>query len=283
MFFATWDSEVTDLAAQLGVLRGYQRTAIEGGLPPLAAIDEGSVEPSASALPHFLQSLRSPLHYPVAIDRSGRVADGYGVQDEPWLVLVSARRRRPLVLRHLDVWLAGNERAPRPRSRRHVPCRSRPRSAAVQSLLAGSPPALAAIHRQAGQLLGGRGGALDEAARTARLPGRRQRVGLLVCAVPLGVRTARVRIGTVRAGGRVPRCRHRRLVPATRGRFPGQHPVSYPSYQSSIGALSSIAVIEGLPTTIFIDRAGKVVYVHTGQYDGRGDAGRGHRQISIAS
>jgi len=29
-------------------------------------------------------------------------------------------------------------------------------------------------------------------------------------------------------------------------------------------------VIEGLPTTIFIDRAGKVTYVHTGQYDSQG-------------
>lgn len=48
------------------------------------------------------------------------------------------------------------------------------------------------------------------------------------------------------------------------------HPVSYPSYQASTSDLSSLAVIEGLPTTILIDRAGKVVYVHTGQYDSRG-------------
>ncbi len=34
--------------------------------------------------------------------------------------------------------------------------------------------------------------------------------------------------------------------------------------------LSSLAVIEGLPTTIFIDPAGKVVYVSTGQYDSQG-------------
>ena len=30
-----------------------------------------------------------PLSYPVALDRTGRVADGYEVQDEPWFVLVS--------------------------------------------------------------------------------------------------------------------------------------------------------------------------------------------------
>jgi cytochrome c biogenesis protein CcmG, thiol:disulfide interchange protein DsbE len=52
--------------------------------------------------------------------------------------------------------------------------------------------------------------------------------------------------------------------------FLAQHPVSYPSYQTSTTSLSSFAVIEGLPTTIFINRAGKVVYVHTGQYDSQG-------------
>ena len=27
--------------------------------------------------------------YPVALDETGRLADGYGVQDQPWLVLVN--------------------------------------------------------------------------------------------------------------------------------------------------------------------------------------------------
>jgi hypothetical protein len=31
-----------------------------------------------------------------------------------------------------------------------------------------------------------------------------------------------------------------------------------------------VAAIHGLPTTIFLDRAGKVAYVHTGQYDAIG-------------
>ena len=49
--------------------------------------------------------------------------------------------------------------------------------------------------------------------------------------------------------------------------FLGQHPVSYPSYQGSEAALTSLAQIAGLPTTIFVGRSGKVVYVHTGSYD----------------
>ena len=36
------------------------------------------------------RTLRQPLSYPVAIDDSGQVADGYGVQGVPWFVLTSA-------------------------------------------------------------------------------------------------------------------------------------------------------------------------------------------------
>jgi cytochrome c biogenesis protein CcmG/thiol:disulfide interchange protein DsbE len=54
--------------------------------------------------------------------------------------------------------------------------------------------------------------------------------------------------------------------------FLAQHPVSYPSYQTSTSGLSSILPqgLVGLPTTIYINRAGKLVYVHTGQYDSQG-------------
>jgi hypothetical protein len=64
--------------------------AADGRLPALTAVDEGSVEPSPSALPSFLSALPGRLRYPVAIDTTGRVADGYQVQGEPWLVLTSA-------------------------------------------------------------------------------------------------------------------------------------------------------------------------------------------------
>jgi hypothetical protein len=37
----------------------------------------------------FLRQL-GPLAYSVALDETGRLADGYGVQDQPWLALVSA-------------------------------------------------------------------------------------------------------------------------------------------------------------------------------------------------
>jgi cytochrome oxidase Cu insertion factor (SCO1/SenC/PrrC family) len=97
LFFATWDQEITTIAGHLDALNAYQSAARSGGagapLPGLTAIDEGSVEPSAAALPRFLATLRQPLSYPVAIDGSGQVADGYGVQGQPWFALVSPAGR----------------------------------------------------------------------------------------------------------------------------------------------------------------------------------------------
>jgi cytochrome oxidase Cu insertion factor (SCO1/SenC/PrrC family) len=93
LFFNSWETEVTDLAKQLVALNRYQAVARQKGLPPLVAIDEARVEASPQALRRFLRTLPHPLSYPVAIDPSGTVADGYRVQDSPWLELVSAKGR----------------------------------------------------------------------------------------------------------------------------------------------------------------------------------------------
>jgi len=93
LFFDTWETEVADLSAQLQVLNGYEAAAKRDGLPPLVAVDEGKVESSPQALPTLLRTLPHPLSYPVAVDTSGRVADGYRVQDSPWLELVSGSGR----------------------------------------------------------------------------------------------------------------------------------------------------------------------------------------------
>jgi protein SCO1/2 len=90
LFFATWDQEVTTLAGQLDALNAYQAGTSRSGLPPLIAVDEGGIEPSATALPSFLATLGQPLSYPVAIDGGGQVADGYGVQGVPWFVVTTA-------------------------------------------------------------------------------------------------------------------------------------------------------------------------------------------------
>ncbi|MFL5960863.1 MAG: SCO family protein [Gaiellaceae bacterium] len=93
LFFNTWETEVTDLSAQLVALNRYQAAARRDRLPSLVAVDEGGVERSPTALPAFLRGLPHRLSYPVAVDDSGRVADGYRVQDSPWLELVSASGR----------------------------------------------------------------------------------------------------------------------------------------------------------------------------------------------
>jgi cytochrome oxidase Cu insertion factor (SCO1/SenC/PrrC family) len=93
LFFDSWETEVTDLSKQLEALNRYQAAAKRNELPPLVAVDEAGVEASPQALPRFLRSLPHPLSYPVAVDQNGSVADGYRVQDSPWLELISAKGR----------------------------------------------------------------------------------------------------------------------------------------------------------------------------------------------
>ena len=103
LFFATWLSEVSDLKSELIDGNAYVATARKDGLPPLVAVDETVVEPSAQTVRTYLSGLGTPLNYPVALDTTGRVADGYGVQDQPWLALVSASGK---ILWSHDGWLS---------------------------------------------------------------------------------------------------------------------------------------------------------------------------------
>jgi cytochrome oxidase Cu insertion factor (SCO1/SenC/PrrC family) len=89
VFFATWVTEVSDLTTELTGLNAYAKAAVKRKLPALTAVDETVTEPSESAVTSYLGTL-APLSYPVALDKTGRLADGYGVQDQPWLVLVNA-------------------------------------------------------------------------------------------------------------------------------------------------------------------------------------------------
>lgn len=90
VFFATWLSETSNLAAELTGLHSHARAARHDHLPRLTAVDEEFTEPGPGTVRRYLQHLGSPLAYPVGIDTSGRVADGYGVQDQPWYVLTAA-------------------------------------------------------------------------------------------------------------------------------------------------------------------------------------------------
>jgi len=103
MFFATWLAEVYDLKSELTGMNAYVAAARRAGLPPLTAVDETVVEPSDQTVRSYLKNLGTPLNYPVALDTTGRVADGYQVQDQPWFVLLSASGK--IVWSH-DGWLS---------------------------------------------------------------------------------------------------------------------------------------------------------------------------------
>lgn len=103
VFFATWLTETSDLRSSLLNLNSYVQTARQHHLPPLTAVDEAVTEPSANAAETYIKGLGQPLAYPVALDTTGRLADGYGVQDQPWYVLTSAKGK--VVWSH-DGWLS---------------------------------------------------------------------------------------------------------------------------------------------------------------------------------
>ena len=122
LFFATWDQETSGLAGQLDALNRYQTLAARTGLPQLTAVDEASVEPSSDTVTKFLHGCPHPLSYPVAIDRSGKIADGYQVQGLPWFVLTS---RTGQILYYREVSRRGLADHPRPGPLRQSRARSR--------------------------------------------------------------------------------------------------------------------------------------------------------------
>lgn len=103
VFFATWLGQTSNLPAEMVGLNQYVTQARAAGWPSLVAVDEAPTEPSPAALSQFLHALPVPLSYPVGIDVKGQIADGYGVQDQPWFVLTSSQGR--IVWSH-DGWLA---------------------------------------------------------------------------------------------------------------------------------------------------------------------------------
>jgi cytochrome oxidase Cu insertion factor (SCO1/SenC/PrrC family) len=101
LFFNTWDDEMSNLRSELVRLNRY---AALGSVAPLVAINEADVEPAGPlVVSSFLERIPA-LSYPVAVDRDGRVADGYGVEDSPWLTLVSGSGK--ILWRH-DVTVKG--------------------------------------------------------------------------------------------------------------------------------------------------------------------------------
>lgn len=103
VFFASW---APDALTSMVDLNAYQNQATRNpDIPGIVAIDVGSVEPATLSAPAFMHDLAGKLSYPVVLDSSGAVADGYEVQDIPWLVLVKGGN---IIWSH-DGWLPPND------------------------------------------------------------------------------------------------------------------------------------------------------------------------------
>ena len=210
-----------------------QRPRDGAGCRALTAVDEGSVEPSPSALPRFLRSSRrrSPIRSRSIAAGASPTATGSRTSHGSCSISPSGR-----ILWYWDVSTAGwlsRERAGQagPRRAARAPHRSVSAEAAQQEL-AGSPAPLAALHAQAGQLLG------SEAALAARIRALRG-YPIVVNAWASWCAPCRSEFGLFASAS----ARYGRQVAFlgadtddTAGdaqAFLAQHPVSYPSYQIS--------------------------------------------------
>jgi cytochrome oxidase Cu insertion factor (SCO1/SenC/PrrC family)/thiol-disulfide isomerase/thioredoxin len=148
-----------------------------------------------------------------------------------------------------------------------APAPRAPTAAETRSELRGSPAPLAALHRQAGQILDGGTQAFGARRSTLRghplvvnewaawCPPCRQELPLLAAAASrYGARVAFLGLDVQDS-----RDAARRLL--------GKHPLSYPSYADPDAALArGLARFAGVPTTVFIDASGRITYVHPGEY-----------------
>lgn len=142
--------------------------------------------------------------------------------------------------------------------------RRAPGLTAAQRQLAGSPPALDALHRDANRLLPGK----DLKARIAALRGHPIVLNAWGswCA-PCRAEFPLLQRVSEQVGRRVAFLGLDVQDPAAdAARFLRSHPVTYPSYQDINRALSSGYGLIGTPSTIFYDARGKQTFLHSGPY-----------------
>jgi protein SCO1/2 len=279
LFFATWDTQTMGtqgLGHDLDELNQYNTYASTHKMPKVDAIDEGSVEPSPAALPAFLKTLKTRLDYPVAIDNSGKVADGYEVEGEPWFVLTSATGQ---IVWDQEVYTAGWPTLKQLKQQVRGALSKAPTipitERAALNELKGSPAPLASIHEQESKLLPG--GALVLYKRIHNLTKQGYAVVVNIWASDCGPCVDEFHLFAAASaiyGKKIAFLGADNEDAAGDARsFLRTHPVSYPSYATKTPDLGLLLTggLEGTPTTVFISPNGKVIYAHAYEYKSQGN------------
>jgi cytochrome c biogenesis protein CcmG/thiol:disulfide interchange protein DsbE len=141
-----------------------------------------------------------------------------------------------------------------------------PTASEVRRALAGAPPQLAALHRQANDFLPGQRKGLDARLRALRGhpvvvniwaawcgPCRAELPVLQSAALRHGRRVAFVGVDLKDDRG-------------SAARLLRQIPLTYPSYEDPVGKIFTGYRLQGTPSTVFYDAAGKQTFVHQGPY-----------------
>jgi len=151
-----------------------------------------------------------------------------------------------------------------------TPKSAAPSSATVQKALANSPPALASLHDQGSQLLGGGKGAFSKRLTDLRGhpvvvnkwaawcgPCRQEFPWLQQLSVRFGKQVGFIGVDS-------------NDVSSDAKNFLKQLPVSYPSYEDpNLKIAASMNAVGAFPTTIFFNAQGKLVATHIGAYQKR--------------
>ena len=137
--------------------------------------------------------------------------------------------------------------------------------------LAGAPPKLAALHREANEILPGERKALT--ARLAELRGHPVVVNIWAAwCGPCRAEMPVLQQVSVAQGKQVAfvgmDLRDNRASAIS---FLRKIPVAYPSYEDPDGRFFTAQGLQGVPSTLFYDRRGKQTFVHQGPYFARAD------------
>jgi cytochrome c biogenesis protein CcmG/thiol:disulfide interchange protein DsbE len=152
----------------------------------------------------------------------------------------------------------------------------------LQAKFAGAPPVLAALHRQANEILPGQRKALDARIRALRGHPVVVNVWAAWCG-PCRVELPLVQRASVDWGSRVAfigvdlrdnRGAARQLL--------RQIPLTYPSYDDPDAKIVNGYHLVGTPSTIYYDAAGKQTYIHQGPYSVRADLDADLRRYALS-